>query len=169
MAERDFETVVIGGGAAGIAAARHLQRSGVKCVIVEARPRLGGRAWTIADPSGNALDLGCGWLHSADRNPWVAVAEEQRRTIDKTPPPWARATLPYGFRDGEQHEFRKAQEEFFARVGERAQREPDVPAAALFAVDVDGTTSSAQSAPTSVAPNLIVFRRATSTILTTPA
>ena len=132
MAERDFETVVIGGGAAGIAAARHLQRSGVKCVIVEARPRLGGRAWTIADPSGNALDLGCGWLHSADRNPWVAVAEDQRRTIDKTPPPWARATLPYGFRDGEQLEFRKAQEEFFARVGERAQRDPDVPAAALL-------------------------------------
>ncbi len=133
MAERDFETVVIGGGAAGIAAARHLQQSGVKCVIIEARPRLGGRAWTIADPSGNALDLGCGWLHSADRNPWVTVAEEQRRTIDKTPPPWARSSLPNGFRDGEQREFRKAQEEFFARISERAQRDPDVPAAALLA------------------------------------
>jgi monoamine oxidase len=133
MAEHDFETVVIGGGAAGIAAARHLQQSGVKCVIVEARPRLGGRAWTVADGSGNALDLGCGWLHSAERNPWVAVAEEQRRTIDKTPPPWARATLPYGFQDGEQREFRKAQEEFFARVSERAQRDPDVPASALLA------------------------------------
>ena len=133
MAERDFETLVIGGGAAGIAAARRLQHSGVKCAIVEARPRLGGRAWTIADASGYALDLGCGWLHSADRNPWVAVAEEQRRTIDKTPPPWARASLPYGFQEDEQKEFRKAQEEFFARISERAQREPDVPAAALFA------------------------------------
>jgi monoamine oxidase len=133
MAQRDFEAVVIGGGAAGIAAARHLQHSGVKCVIVEARARLGGRAWTIADPSGYALDLGCGWLHSADRNPWVAVAEEQQRTIDKTPPPWTRPALPNGFPDGEQHEFRKAQEEFFARVSERVQREPDVPAAALLA------------------------------------
>lgn len=133
MAESDFETVVIGGGAAGIAAARRLHYAGVKCLIVEARPRLGGRAWTIADPSGYALDLGCGWLHSADRNPWVAVAEEQRRTIDKTPPPWARGTLSFGFRDGEQDEFRKAQEEFFARVSERAQRDPDVPAAALLA------------------------------------
>lgn len=133
MAESDFETAIIGGGAAGIAAARRLHQAGVKCLIVEARPRLGGRAWTFLDSSGNALDLGCGWLHSADRNPWVAVAEEQRRTIDKTPPPWSRATLPYGFRDGEQQEFRKAQEEFFARVGERAQRSPDVPAAALLA------------------------------------
>ena len=69
MAEHDFETVVIGGGAAGIAAARRLQKAGVKCLIVEARSRLGGRAWTIADASGHALDLGCGWLHSADRKP----------------------------------------------------------------------------------------------------
>ena len=135
MAERDFETVVIGGGAAGIAAARRLQQAGVKCVIVEARSRLGGRAWTIADASGHALDLGCGWLHSADRNPWVAVAEEQKRTIDKTRPPWARSALPHGFPEDAQREFRKAQEDFFKRVGERAQRDPDVPAAALLAPD----------------------------------
>ena len=135
MADSDFETVVVGGGAAGIAAARHLHQNRVKCVIVEARPRLGGRAWTVSDPSGYAIDLGCGWLHSADRNPWVAVAEEQKRTIDRTPPPWSRSSLAYGFRDGEQREFRKAQEEFFARVGERAQQEPDVPASTLFAPD----------------------------------
>jgi monoamine oxidase len=133
MAESEFETVIVGGGAAGIAAARRLHQAGVKCVIVEARPRLGGRAFTVADASGNALDLGCGWLHSADRNPWVAVAEEQRRAIDKTPPPWARGNLSFGFRDGEQDEFRKAQQEFFARVGERAIRDPDVPAATLLA------------------------------------
>ncbi len=133
MAESDFETVVIGGGAAGIAAARRLHQAGVKCLIVEARPRLGGRAWTIADASGYALDLGCGWLHSANRNPWVAVAEEQQRTIDKTRPPWARSALPYRFPEDDQREFRRAQEDFFRRVGESAQRDPDVPAAALLA------------------------------------
>jgi monoamine oxidase len=132
MAERDFETVVIGGGAAGIAAARRLHHAGVKCVIVEARQRLGGRAWTI-DSAGKALDLGCGWLHSADRNPWVAVAEEQKRTIDKSRPPWARWALPYRFPEDEQREFRSAQEDFFKRVAERAQRDPDVPAATLLA------------------------------------
>ena len=45
---RDIETVVVGGGAAGIAAARRLHQAGIKCLVVEARPRLGGRAWTIA-------------------------------------------------------------------------------------------------------------------------
>ncbi|HKA77853.1 MAG TPA: NAD(P)/FAD-dependent oxidoreductase [Pseudolabrys sp.] len=129
----EFETVIVGGGAAGIAAAHRLHRAGVDCLIVEARARLGGRAWTVAGPLGSALDLGCGWLHSADRNPWVAVAEEQGHTIDKTPPPWRRRSSSLGFTEDSQREFLKAQEDFFARVSERAQKEPDVPAAALMA------------------------------------
>ena len=133
MPNCDIETVVVGGGAAGVAAARHLYEAGVKCLIVEARPRLGGRAWTVAGPSGTALDLGCGWLHSADRNPWVTVAEKQGRTIDKTPPPWRRRSGALGFPPDGQREFLKAQEEFFARVSERAQKEPDVAASELLA------------------------------------
>ena len=132
MANNDVEVVVVGGGAAGLATARHLSRANVSCLIVEARSRLGGRAWTVAGPSESALDLGCGWLHSADRNPWVAIAEEQRRTIDKTPPPWRRRSLAYGFPEGGQREFLAAQEKFYSRVSERAQKEPDVPAAAMF-------------------------------------
>jgi len=133
MANSEFETVVIGGGAAGIAAARRLHEAGVRSLIVEARPRLGGRAWTVSGPERSALDLGCGWLHSADRNPWVAVAEEQGRTIDRTPPPWRRRSLPNGFPEGGQREFIEAQEQLFARISERAQKEPDVPAASLLA------------------------------------
>lgn len=131
--KNDFETVVIGGGAAGIAAAKRLCQSGIRCLLIEARPRLGGRAFTLIDTSGFALDLGCGWLHSADQNPWVAIAEEQQRTVDKTPPPWRRRSLPLGFPQGGQAEFLDAQEQFFARVSERAQKEPDVDAATLFA------------------------------------
>ncbi|HMF21925.1 MAG TPA: FAD-dependent oxidoreductase, partial [Pseudolabrys sp.] len=133
MSTSELETVVIGGGAAGIAAARRLRQAGVKCLIVEARSRLGGRAWSVTGPTGFALDLGCGWLHSADRNPWVEVAEEQGRTIDKTPPPWRRRSLPLGFPEGGQREFLAAQQEFFTRVSERAQKEPDIPVAALLA------------------------------------
>jgi len=90
MANDSVEVAVIGGGAAGIGAARRLRDAGVKAFILEARDRLGGRAWTI-EAGGFAIDLGCGWLHSAKRNPWTAIAEAQGRTIDQTPPPWARA------------------------------------------------------------------------------
>ena len=128
----DVEVVVIGGGAAGIAAAKRLCRASVDCLLVEARPRLGGRAWTVTDGSGFALDLGCGWLHSADRNPWVGVAEQQGATIDKTPPPWMRPALARGFPPDEQSDFRQALGQLFARVEEAAQRETDMAASALL-------------------------------------
>ena len=71
MPGSDTEVVIVGGGAAGIAAGRRLADAGIDCLLVEARPRLGGRAWTVSDGAAFPLDLGCGWLHSADRNPWT--------------------------------------------------------------------------------------------------
>ena len=78
MPRSDVDVAVIGGGAAGIAAARRLgeagdQRAGGRGARATGRPRLDGRA------GGYAIDLGCGWLHSADRNPWVKIAEAQGR------------------------------------------------------------------------------------------
>ena len=78
MASGNVEVVVVGAGAAGIAAARRLHDAGVSCLLVEARQRLGGRALTFIDASGFALDLGCGWLHSANRNPWCDIARRRR-------------------------------------------------------------------------------------------
>lgn len=134
MANSDTEVAIIGGGAAGIAAGRRLAMAAVDCLIVEARPRLGGRAWTVADTSGFALDLGCGWLHSADRNPWVTVATAQGRTIDTSPPPWAKTALTGNFPLYEQAAFALALQAFFARNGEIA-RSGDVAAAAALAPD----------------------------------
>ena len=131
MAPSDYEIVIVGGGAAGIAAARRLHDAHIKCLLVEARDRLGGRAWTVSGPDGSALDLGCGWLHSADRNPWVAIAQAQGRAIDKTSPPWARDALTLGFPLDQQREFDAALDAFFARVSEAA-RAPDRPAADLL-------------------------------------
>jgi len=129
MISSDVEVVIVGGGTAGIAAARRLRDASVDCLVVESRPRLGGRAWTVRDPSGCALDLGCGWLHSADRNPLVAVAEKQGASIDKTPPPWTRRSLAIGFPRAEQSEFREAMDAFYARLEQVAANEIDVPCA----------------------------------------
>jgi monoamine oxidase len=134
MADSEFDVVIVGGGAAGIAAARHLHAANVNCLLVEARDRLGGRAWTVNGPDGSALDLGCGWLHSADRNPWVAIAQAQDRALDKTPPPWSRPSPAPGFPLAEQHVFGAALDAFFDRVSEAA-RAPDRPAADLLEAD----------------------------------
>ena len=135
MANSIVEVAIVGGGAAGIAAGRRLGEAGIQCLVIEARPRLGGRAWTIVDRAGFPIDLGCGWLHSADRNPWREIAQAQRRSIDKTPPPWMRPSLEIEFPRSEQQDFGKALGAFFARLDSRGENEPDAPAATLLEAD----------------------------------
>jgi monoamine oxidase len=122
----DTEVVIIGGGAAGVAAARRIADARIDCLLFEARSRLGGRAWTIN--SEFPIDLGCGWLHSADRNPWREVAELQGRSIDKTPPPWMRRSAPIGFPLSEQDAFLQAHREFYERLDSLSEDKPDVAA-----------------------------------------
>ena len=126
----DTEVVIIGGGAAGVAAARRLADARIDCLLVEARSRLGGRAWTIN--SEFPIDLGCGWLHSADRNPWREIAELQGRSIDKTPPPWMRRSAPIGFPLSEQDAFLQAHREFYERLDSLSEDKPDVAAATFL-------------------------------------
>jgi monoamine oxidase len=128
MTRSETEVAIIGGGAAGIAAGRRLRDAGVDCLLIEARPRLGGRAWTIVDASGFALDLGCGWLHSANRNPWVKVAEEQGRTVDKTRPPWTKPSLRMRFPLDEQQEFRDEMDKLYDRLEAMLAKDGDAPA-----------------------------------------
>jgi monoamine oxidase len=131
MIVSETEVVIVGGGAAGIAAARRLTDAGVDCLIVEARDRLGGRAFT-AEVGGHPVDLGCGWLHSADRNPWCGIARAQGREIDRTPPPWTRPAISVGFSPDEQAAFRAAMNDFYERVDELADAEPDRAATACL-------------------------------------
>ncbi|MGE5200941.1 MAG: FAD-dependent oxidoreductase, partial [Acidobacteriota bacterium] len=70
----EVEVAIVGAGAAGLAAVHRLREHGVETLVLEARDRVGGRAHTVATAPGFPVDLGCGWLHSADRNPWVEIA-----------------------------------------------------------------------------------------------
>jgi len=132
MAKSEYEIVVIGGGAAGIAAARRLRETGADALIVEARDRLGGRAWTIADAARHPLDLGCGWLHSADVNPWREIAERRGLEVDRTPPPWSRPQTQTGFAKAEQTAFVEALMRFRDRTDTEGLAGPDRPAAELL-------------------------------------
>ncbi len=92
----DWDVVIIGGGAAGIAAARRLATKGVSTLLLEASQRIGGRAHTV-NVAGHALDLGCGWLHSADRNPWVGIAEASGFAVERRRPAWGQQYRDLGF------------------------------------------------------------------------
>ena len=75
--------LVIGAGAAGIAAARRLRDLGRDCLVLEAGPRPGGRA--VTDHSlGAPLDLGASWLHEAEHNPLTPLAQALGFTLHDT-------------------------------------------------------------------------------------
>jgi monoamine oxidase len=132
MPKSEVEVAIVGGGAAGIAAAGRLGEAGIDAVILEARSRLGGRAWTLKDSDGFALDMGCGWLHSADRNPWLAIAQGQRRTIDQRPPPWQRPAPPIGASPEDMKAFQAALFRLREATDALPESEPDRAASAFL-------------------------------------
>jgi len=113
------EIVIIGAGAAGIGAAKRLAAAGIKPVLLEALPRPGGRAFT-QHAAGHPLDLGCGYLHSADRNPWTEIAEQAGFAIERNNPAWDRQYKNLGAAAAE---WRKAGEAF-ERWSERLITDP---------------------------------------------
>ena len=70
-----YDIAVIGAGAAGLAAGLSLKASGRSFIVLEARGRVGGRAFT--DTSlGLPIDCGAHWLHAAAQNPFTKIADQ---------------------------------------------------------------------------------------------
>jgi monoamine oxidase len=94
-----IDTLILGGGLAGTAAALWLADLGRTCTIVEARPRLGGRAharpWGDA---GVAVDYGGGWIRK-DHAQMIGLAQRLGLALS----PRAPITQHSHFRDGMWH------------------------------------------------------------------
>ena len=69
------DLIIVGAGAAGLAAAEAAQARGLSFQLLEASHRIGGRAYTEEMAPGMPMDLGCHWMHSASRNPFPAIAD----------------------------------------------------------------------------------------------
>lgn len=85
------DVVVIGGGVAGLAAARDLHDAGVGVVVLEARDRLGGRVYTHrASSLALPIELGAEFVHG--RVPeTLAVADEAALLLCELAGEWWRA------------------------------------------------------------------------------
>jgi monoamine oxidase len=77
----EVDVVVVGAGAAGLGAAKALREAGLSFAVLEAMGRIGGRAWTHDRDFGIPFDIGCAWLHAADRNPFFPEAEAAGWTL----------------------------------------------------------------------------------------
>lgn len=69
------DLVIIGAGAAGLAAARAALAAGLNIEVVEAAGRIGGRGHTDTTTFPEPFDLGCQWLHAASINPYTRIAD----------------------------------------------------------------------------------------------
>ena len=70
-----LDVIIIGAGAAGLAAARKLQEARISFRLLEAKSQIGGRVVTDTKTLGAPIDLGGHWLHSPALNPLTPLAD----------------------------------------------------------------------------------------------
>ncbi|HKH01110.1 MAG TPA: FAD-dependent oxidoreductase, partial [Bradyrhizobium sp.] len=117
----EVDIAIIGAGAAGLGAARTLEKTGLSILVLEARDRLGGRGHTIMAAPDITFDVGCGWLHSADRNSFVKIARQLNFEIDRTRPPWREQSVDAVFAPTERADFIRALDAFYSRAADAAK------------------------------------------------
>lgn len=71
---READIVIIGAGAAGIAAARRIQAANRRVIVVEAANQIGGRCITDLTSFDVPFDRGARWMHNPDTNPVIKLA-----------------------------------------------------------------------------------------------
>jgi monoamine oxidase len=82
---READIVVIGAGAAGIAAARRILAANRKVIVIEAASQVGGRCVTDSSTFAVPFDRGARWLHSPDTNSIIKLARAAGLEIATAP------------------------------------------------------------------------------------
>jgi len=127
-----IDVAVIGAGGAGLSAAKELLAAGLKVEVLEARERIGGRAYTDTSSVGEPWDRGCSWLHASAVNPFVAYARANRFEVfpDRYPQRIYEGSQPMS--EAATAGLRALRERMAAEVAAAGRRGLDVPAEAAM-------------------------------------
>src|SRR5258708_5845168 len=82
----NVDAVIVGAGAAGIAAARRLAAAGKRFALCEAADQVGGRCITDTKTFGVPYDRGAHWIYAADINPVAKLATQTGLDVYPAPP-----------------------------------------------------------------------------------
>ncbi len=74
------DVIVVGGGFAGVTAAREATVRGCSVLLLEARERLGGRTWS-AEWEGMPIEYGGAWVHWHQPHTWSEITRAGLRVV----------------------------------------------------------------------------------------
>jgi len=128
---KSCDILVIGAGAAGLAATHTLIECGLSALCIEARDRIGGRAWTDSETFGVPFDRGCAWLHSGDINPWRPIAADLGFTVIGQKQVWQSRVGDRWLGDGEDADWDRVVAARFAAIAAVGEAGRDIAASAV--------------------------------------
>jgi monoamine oxidase len=138
----DLDVVIVGAGAAGIAAARRLSAANKRFVLLEASNRIGGRCVTDSKIFGVPFDLGAHWIHNPDSDPLAKLATG----LDVYPAPRAQTVRvgPRNARDSELENFLAGVLRAHRAIADAARAKADMPASSALPKDLGDWQSTIQ-------------------------
>jgi monoamine oxidase len=141
---READIVVIGAGAAGIAAARRIQAANHKVVVVEAADRIGGRCLTDSASFDVPFDRGARFLHNPEINPVIKLARGAGFDISAAPlNQKVRIGMRYA-RAGETEEFLAALVRASRAIDDASRGKADVACASVLPKDLGDWAGAAE-------------------------
>jgi monoamine oxidase len=140
---READIVVIGAGAAGIAAARRIMAANRKVIVVEAASQIGGRCQTDITSFDVPFDRGARWMHNPDTNPMIKLARSAGLEITTAPAGQKIRIGRRNARPGETEEFLAALVRANRAIDE-ASRKSDVACASVLPKDLGDWTGTAE-------------------------
>jgi monoamine oxidase len=141
---READIVVIGAGAAGIAAARKIMAANRKVIVIEASPQSGGRCLTDTTTFDVPFDRGARWLHNPDTNPMVKLARGARLDIAAAPLGQKIRIGRRNARAGETEEFLAALVRANRAIDDASRGKVDVSCAAALPKDLGDWSATAE-------------------------
>src|ERR1700675_2352989 len=140
---READIVVIGAGAAGIAAARRIQAANRKVIVVEAASQIGGRCQTDISTFDVPFDRGARWMHNPETNPMIKLARAAGLEIMTAPSGQKIRIGRRNARPGETEEFLAALVRANRAIDD-ASRKGDVACASVLPKDLGDWAGTAE-------------------------
>lgn len=133
---READVVVIGAGAAGIAAARRVMAANRSVIVIEAAERIGGRCITDETTFGVPFDRGARWLYNPEGNALGKLARGAGVDLYPAPPGQKIRVGRRNARAGETEDFLATLVRANRAIDDASRGKADIAAAAVLPKDL---------------------------------